>query len=101
LKLGMLPQPETSPPSRSVLVPPRIWDVLDSYDKNLQSKFIRAFRFISRDIRHPSLRLELVKMPQSSFFRARVDPKFRIHFELKDGYYLIVAVGSHRLQGIG
>ncbi|MGD0693496.1 MAG: hypothetical protein ABSB82_01440 [Terriglobia bacterium] len=44
--------------NRSILIATEIWDELDSYDKNLKSKFIRAFRFLSRDVRHPSLRIE-------------------------------------------
>ena len=78
-----------------------IWDELDSYDKNLKSRFIRAFRFISRDIGHPSLRLELVKSDLGSFYRARVDDAHRIHFEVWGDYYLILAIGPHRLQGVG
>jgi len=74
---------------------------LDSYDKNLKSKFIRAFRSISRDIGHPSLRLELVKSGAGSFYRARVDDAYRVHFEVWSDYYLILAIGAHRLQGIG
>ena len=101
-----MPNPEI-PPERAVhsdrplTIGPQIWDLLDSYDKNLKSKFIRAFRFISRDIGHPSLHLEVVKAGKEAFFRVHVDPKYRIHFELKDNYYLILAIGPHRLQGIG
>jgi len=47
--------------SRQLIIGPHIWEVLDSYDKNLKSKFIRAFRFISRNIGHPSLHLEVIK----------------------------------------
>jgi plasmid maintenance system killer protein len=90
-----------SPPARPILIGPRIWDELDSYDKNLKAKFVRTFRWISRDIAHPSLRLELVKAGKDSFYRVRVDPQYRIHFELVGEYYLILAVGPHHLQGIG
>ena len=86
---------------RPLLIGSPIWDELDSYDKNLKSKCIRAFRFISRDIGHPSLRLEIVKTGSGSFYRARVDDAHRIHFEVWDNYYLILALGPHRLQGIG
>ena len=86
---------------RPLLIASHIWDELDSYDKNLKSKFIRAFRFISRDIGHPSLRLELVKTGTGSFYRARVNDAHRIHFEVWSDYYLILAIGAHRLQGIG
>jgi len=87
--------------SRPILIPPRIWDDLDSFDKNLQSKFIRTFKFISKDLSHPSLRIEVVKVQNVSVFRARVDPRCRIHFELKDSYYAILEIGGHRLHGIG
>ena len=78
-----------------------IWDELDSYDKNLKSKFIRAFRFLSRDLSHPSLRTEYVKVGDASFYRARVDPKYRLHFERHETHYVILAIGPHRLQEVG
>jgi mRNA-degrading endonuclease RelE of RelBE toxin-antitoxin system len=87
--------------SRPILVGPRIWEELDSYDKNLKSKFIRAFRFLSTDISHPSLRVEYIKVGDSSFYRARVDPQYRFHFERQESYYIILAIGLHRLQGVG
>jgi mRNA-degrading endonuclease RelE of RelBE toxin-antitoxin system len=87
--------------SRPILIGPAIWDELDSFDKNLKSKFIRAFRFLSRDINHPSLQIEYVKVRGSEFYRARVDPKYRFHFERHETEYVILAIGSHRLQGIG
>ena len=87
--------------SRPIIIASGIRDELDSYDKNLKSKFIRAFRFISKDLQHPSLQTETIKRGINSFYKVRVDPKYRIHFELKDNYYLILAVGPHRLQGIG
>ena len=82
-------------------MPHLIWEVFDSYDKNLKSKFIRAFRFLSKDMGHPSLLVELVRTGGDSFYRARVDPKYRIHFERVEAYYVILAVGPHRLQGVG
>jgi mRNA-degrading endonuclease RelE of RelBE toxin-antitoxin system len=101
-----VPNSETQPRresivSRSILIPPSVWDELDSFDKNLKTKFIRAFKLISRNLGHPSLHIEIIKAQNTSFYRARVDPSHRIHFELKDHYYAILAVGSHRLQGIG
>ena len=87
--------------SRSILIGPAIWDEVDSFDKNLKSKFIRAFRFLSRDISHPSLQVEYINDGDRSFCRARVDPKRRFHFELTDLHHVILAVGPHRLQGIG
>ena len=87
--------------SRPILVGPAIWDELDSFDKNLKSKFVRAFRFLSRDINHPSLQVEYINDGERSFYRARVDPKRRFHFELKETCYIIIAIGPHRLQGIG
>jgi mRNA-degrading endonuclease RelE of RelBE toxin-antitoxin system len=90
-------------PKRSILIPYRVWEDLDSYDKNLKSKFIRAFRFLSRDINHPSLRVEVIKEGGGarSYFRIRVGPQYRIHFELQANFYSILAVGPHRLEGIG
>ena len=87
--------------SRQLIIGPHIWEVLDSYDKNLKSKFIRAFRFISRNIGHPSLHLEVIKKGNEAYYRVHVDPQYRIHFELRDNFYLILAIGPHRLQGIG
>jgi mRNA-degrading endonuclease RelE of RelBE toxin-antitoxin system len=87
--------------SRPLLVGPRIWEDLDSLDKNVKSKFIRALRFLSKDMLHPSLPTEIIKEGGDAFYRARVDPKYRIHFEIHETYYLILAVGPHRLQGIG
>jgi hypothetical protein len=86
--------------SRSITIGPAIWEELDCFDKNLKSKFIRAFRFLSRDIHHPSLQVEYINEGDRSFYRARVDPKRRFHFELKEPHYVIIAVGPHRLQGI-
>ncbi len=99
-RAAILSEPER-PASFPILIPTRIWDDLDSYDKNLQSKFIRAFRHISHDLGHPSLHFELVKIESLSIYRARVDPKHRIHFEFKGNSYLISAIGGYRLQGIG
>jgi hypothetical protein len=87
--------------SRSILIGPAIWAELDSFDKNLKSKFIRAFRFLSRDINHPSLQVEYINDGDRSFYRARIDLKRRFHFELTGSNYVILAVGPHRLQGIG
>lgn len=87
--------------SRPILVGPDIWEKLDSYDKNLKSKFIRSFRFLSRDMGHPSLRVETIKEEGRAFWRARVDLRYRFHFELLDSYYLILDIGPHRLRGIG
>jgi hypothetical protein len=87
--------------SRPILIGPAIWDELDSFDKNLKSKFVRPFRFLSRDMSHPSLQVEYVKAGDARFYRARVDPKHRFHFERLETHYLILAVGPHRLQGIG
>jgi mRNA-degrading endonuclease RelE of RelBE toxin-antitoxin system len=86
---------------RAILIGPAIWDELDSFDKNLKSKFIRAFRSLSRDISHPSLQVEYVKAEGSEFYRARVDPKYRFHFERHETHYVISAIGPHRLQGVG
>jgi hypothetical protein len=87
--------------NRSILIATEIWDELDSYDKNLKSKFIRAFRFISRDVQHPSLRTEVIRRGDTLLFRSRVDPSYRIHFDQQGAFYRILAVGPHRLQGIG
>ncbi len=87
--------------SLPILVGPRIWEELDSYDKNLKSKFIRAFRFLSKDMSHPSLRAEYIKRGGDAFWRARLDPKYRFHFEVKETHYVILAIGTHQLQGIG
>jgi hypothetical protein len=87
--------------SRPILIGPAIWDELDSFDKNLKSKFVRAFRFLSRDISHRSLQVEYVKVGDTRFYRAWVDPRYRFHFERNETHYLILAIGPHRLQGIG
>ncbi|HXX24182.1 MAG TPA: hypothetical protein VEO19_13620 [Terriglobia bacterium] len=87
--------------SRPVLIGPAIWNELDSFAKNLKSKFIRTFRFLSRDINHPSLQVELVKSRDTRFYRARVDPRYRFHFDRLETHYLILAIGPHSLQGIG
>jgi mRNA-degrading endonuclease RelE of RelBE toxin-antitoxin system len=78
-----------------------MWEDLDSYDKNLKSKFVRAFRFLSRDMTHPSLRAEVVREGGDTFWRARVGPNYRFHFELKEPHYVILAISPHRLQRIG
>ena len=101
-----VPKLETHPEhdkrtSRAILVPPRIWQGLDSFDKNLKSKSIRACKFISLELGHPSLQIKLVKVQNVSVYRARVDPQHRIHFELAGNHYLILEIGGHRLQGIG
>jgi len=100
-KLIKTPRNDKWPSGQAIPIPPRVWDELDSYEKNLKSKFIRAFRFLSRDISHPSLQVELIKAGDDSFYRARVDPQYRIHFERTGSYYAILAIGTHRLQGIG
>ncbi len=87
--------------NRPILIGTEVWDELDSYDKNLKSKFIRAFRFLSRNLEHPSLHTELLRRGEAIIYRARVDPNYRIHFERQGGLYRIIAVGPHRLQGIG
>ena len=87
--------------SRPILVGPAIWDELDSFDKNIKSKFVRAFRFLSRDIDYPSLQVEYLKAGDRSYYRARVEPKRRFHFELQGSHYVILAIGPHRLQGFG
>ena len=87
--------------SRPILVGPAIWDELDSLDKNLKSKFVRAFRFLSQDMSHPSLQIEYVKAGGSGFYGGRVDPKYRFHFERHETHYEVLAIGPHRLQGIG
>ena len=86
---------------RPILVPPRIWEELDSYEKNLQAKLIRALRSVSMDLTHPSLRVEIIPQGQRSFYQVRVDSAHRIHFELLENCYVILAIGPHRLQGIG
>ena len=97
----MVPPNDQSPTRRAILIPPHLWDELDSYEKNLQSKFIKAFRLISRDVSHPSLRIEIIKQYGQALYRARVDQRYRVHFELKGNYYAILAIGPHGLQGIG
>ena len=87
--------------SRPILITSGIWDELDSYDKNLKAQFIRAFRWISKDLSHPSLRVEVIRQDGDGFYRVRVNPNYRIHFELHGNYYLILAIGPHRLEGIG
>jgi mRNA-degrading endonuclease RelE of RelBE toxin-antitoxin system len=87
--------------SRPLLIGPRVWEQLDSYEKNLKSKFIRAFRFLSLDMSHPSLRVELIQLRNDRFYRARVGPDYRIHFDRKEDYHLILAIGPHHLEGIG
>lgn len=87
--------------NRVILNASEIWDELDSYDKNLKSRFIRAFRFISRDLQHPSLHTEVIRKGNDILYRARVDPKFRIHFDQQGSFYSFRAVGPHRLQGTG
>ena len=51
--------------SRAILVGPRIWEDLDSYDKNLKSKFVRAFRFLILDIH--LCKLSMSKWGKTSF----------------------------------
>ncbi len=87
--------------SRSILIGPHIWDELDGHDKNLKSKIIRAFRFINRDLNHPSLQTEIIKRGNRRFYRARVDPQYRIHFDLESEHWRILAIGPHRIEGIG
>ena len=87
--------------SRSITIGPVIWEELDTFDKNLKSKFVRAFRFLSREINQPSLQVEYLKAGNRSFYRARVDLRYRFHLGLKDPHYAIIAVGPLRLQGIG
>jgi len=87
--------------NRPILIGPPIWEQLDSYDKNLKSKFIRAFRFLSLNMGHPSLQVELIRVGNDRFYRARVDRNYRIHFERREDYHLILAIGPHRLQAIG
>jgi plasmid maintenance system killer protein len=99
--ISELPPHDESPAKRAILIPPHLWDELDSYEKNLQSKFIKAFRQISKDLGHPALRIEIIKQFGQAFYRARVDQQYRIHFELKGSYYAILAIGPHSLQGIG
>jgi len=89
------------PISQPILIASEIWDELDSYDKNLKSKFIRAFRFISKNLQHPSLHVEAIRRGTEMFYRARVDLKYRIHFDIEENHYRILAVGPHHLQGIG
>ena len=97
-----VPLPDYEDPARRpILIPPRVWDELDSYEKNLQSKFIKAFRLISKDLAHPSLHIEVVRIKGAALYRARVDAQFRVHFELSGNFYAVVAVGPHHLQGIG
>ena len=98
--LKVLPHDE-SPIRRAILIPPHLWDELDSYEKNLQSKFIKAFRLITKDAGHPSLRIEIINQHGQAVYRARVDQRYRVHFELKGNYYAILAICPHRLQGIG
>jgi mRNA-degrading endonuclease RelE of RelBE toxin-antitoxin system len=101
-KLTILQSRDDGPTARAILIPPRIWEEFDSYDKNLKAKFVRTFKFLSRDIHHPSLRIEVIRQGSQSIYRARVDPQYRIHSELHNGgYYAILAIGPHRLQGIG
>ena len=97
----MVPPGAESPNKRSILIPSHLWDELDSYEKNLQSKFIKAFRLISRDLGHPSLRIEIIKQYGQALYRARVDQQYRVHFELRGSYYAVLAIGPHSLQGIG
>jgi len=97
----MVPPNAESPNKRSILIPPHLWDELDSYEKNLQSKFIKAFRLISKDVGHPSLRIEIIRQYGQALYRDRVDQRYRVHFELKGNYYAILAIGPHSLQGIG
>ncbi len=97
----MAPAHEESPNRRSILIPPHLWDELDSYEKNLQSKFVKAFRLISKELGHPSLRIEIIRQYGQALYRARVEQRYRIHFELKGNYYAVLAIGPHSLQGIG
>jgi Txe/YoeB family toxin of Txe-Axe toxin-antitoxin module len=87
--------------SQPLLIGPPVWDELDSFDKNLKSKCVRAFRFLSRDITHPSLQVEYVKAEGREFYRGRIDQKHRFHFERHATHYAILAISPHRLQGIG
>lgn len=96
----MLPPDDESPARRAILIPPYLWDELDSYEKDLQSQFVKTFRLISKDVGHPSLHIEIVKHRGKAFYRARVDQRHRVHFELKGSYYAILAIGPHSLQGI-
>ena len=96
-----VPPHDESPTKRAILIPPHLWDELDSYEKNLQSKFIKAFRLISKDAGHPSLHIEIIKQYGQAFYRARVDQRYRVHFEVRGGYYAVLAIGPHSLQGIG
>ena len=89
------------PTNRGILVPSRVWEDLDSFDKNVKAKFIRAFKLLSKNLNHPSLRVEIVEVKNVRVYRVRVDPVHRIHFELQGNYYAILEIGGHRLQGIG
>ncbi len=97
----MVPPGDEGHTRRAILIPPHIWDELDSYEKNLQAKFIKAFRLMSKDLGHPSLHIEIIKQHGQGLYRARIDQRFRVHFELKGGFYAILAVGPHSIQGIG
>jgi hypothetical protein len=54
----------------------------------------------SNPVCHPE-RVEYTNDGERSFYRARVDPKHRFHFKRLETHYLILAIGPHRLQGIG
>ncbi|MBI2061185.1 MAG: hypothetical protein HYT87_15705 [Nitrospirae bacterium] len=85
-----------------IVIPPAELDTVDSWDKNLKSRFIKACCLASGNLFHPSLHTEKIEIGGRPALRSRMDDAHRIHFEIPaSGQLRIRAVGGHRLEGIG
>lgn len=72
--------------------------------KNIKSKVPSTLTRLSKNPDHPGLRLEKISNANETFYRCRIDQKYRIHlnFSGSDPVKLTIrAIGGHRLEGIG
>jgi len=86
----------------TIQVPPTVWDSVAALPREVVIKFVKCCRLISRDLRHPSLGAEIVKVGDDRFVRCRIDLEHRIHMTIPSaGIVALRAVGRHKIEGVG
>jgi mRNA-degrading endonuclease RelE of RelBE toxin-antitoxin system len=69
-------------------------DALDKLPLSIQKKFEKQLRFLTSDIRHPSLRAKKYG-GSTSIWQARIDKSVRFYFLIEENTYILIDIRYH------
>lgn len=73
---------------------PEFKKALKRCSPEVEKKLYRQLKYLSRNLRHPSLRAKKYDEPKS-VWQARVDRNYRFYFLINKGTYILLDIRTH------